>query len=350
VLVEDRALDNGLVRVEVDARGELTVNGIGGMNRLVDDGDFGDTYNYSPPDRDIVVDEPTGAVVDVLERGPVRGRIRVTRPYVWPESIVAGERTGRRDVVVTSDIAVHADERVVRIETSLDNVVKDHRLRAWFPLPAAATTSTAECAFATVQRGLTAEGGPHEHGLPTFPSRRFVSAAGVTVLHEGLLEYELVDEGRALALTLLRSIGMLSRPHMTYRSRPAGPSIPAEGAQVQGRRTLRYAVAVGEDLDPYALADDVFVPLDLVTGLGGGDRPATGTMLAVEGAQVSAVVRRHGALDVRVFNPADRETTVSIPGRLGTLVDLAGRELEPFADSFRLRPYGIATVRLTDVD
>jgi hypothetical protein len=73
-------------------------------------------------------------------------------------------------------------------------------------------------------------------------------------------------------------------------------------------------------------------------------------MLAVEGAQVSAVVRRHGALDVRVFNPADRETTVSIPGRLGTLVDLAGREIEPFADSFRLRPYGIATVRLTDVD
>jgi hypothetical protein len=350
VLVDDRALDNGLVRVEVDDRGELTINGIGGMNRLVDDGDFGDTYNYSPPEGDVVVDEPINIAVDVLERGPVRGRIRITRRYGWPESIVAGERVGRRDVVVTSDVEVHADESVVRIETSLDNVVKDHRLRAWFPLATAATASTAECAFATVERGLTAEGGPHEHGLPTFPSRRFVSAAGVTVLHEGLLEYELVDEGRSLALTLFRSIGMLSRPHMTYRSRPAGPSVPAEGAQVQGRRTLRYAVAVGDDVDPYALVDDVFVPLDVVTGLGGGDRPSTGAALTVDGAEVSAVLRNGDgyALEVRVFNPTDRETTVSIAGRRGTLVDLTGTELGTFDGAFTLRPYGIATARVTD--
>ena len=37
--------------------------------------------------------------------------------------------------------------------------------------------SDAECAFAVVHRGLTAEGGPHEFGLPTFVSRRFVDAA-----------------------------------------------------------------------------------------------------------------------------------------------------------------------------
>ena len=35
--------------------------------------------------------------------------------------------------------------------------------------------SEAECAFAVVTRGLTAEGGPTELGLPTFPSRRFVA-------------------------------------------------------------------------------------------------------------------------------------------------------------------------------
>jgi alpha-mannosidase len=87
----------------------------------------------------------------------------------------------------------------------------------------------------------------------------------------------------------------------------------------------------------------------VVTGLGGGDRPSSGAALTVEGAEVSAVHRRgyDDAIEVRVFNPTDRETTVSISGRHGTLVDLTGRELEPFDGAFPLRPYGIATARLT---
>ena len=101
-----------------------------------------------------------------------------------------------------------------------------------------------------VRRGLEAEGRPDEFGLPTFPSRRFVSAGGLTVAHEGLLEYELVDidgggdghRAHALALTLLRSTGMLSRLGMAYRPLPAGPLTPVEGLQLQGRPIeARYA-------------------------------------------------------------------------------------------------------------
>src|SRR5436305_9651590 len=152
-------------------------------------------------------------------------------------------------------LELRAGERLVRVETTVDNRCRDHRLRAWFPLPRPASVSRAECAFAVVERGTTAEGGAHEFGLPTFPSRRFVCAGGLTVLHEGLLEYELVDEGRVLALTLLRCIGKLSGTDMAYRPWPAGPPLPAEGAQMSGRQVLRYAVHVG-DGDPYALVDE----------------------------------------------------------------------------------------------
>ena len=117
----------------------------------------------------------------------------------------------------------------------------DHRLRVHLPLPEPAAGSDAECAFAVVHRGLDTEGRPDEFGLPTFPSRRFVSAGGLTVAHEGLLEYELVDvEGeqsdrraRTMALTLLRSTGMLSRLGMAYRPLPAGPLTPVEGLQLR---------------------------------------------------------------------------------------------------------------------
>ena len=71
-------------------------------------------------------------------------------------------------------------------------------------------------------------------------------------------------------------------------------------------------------------------------------------MLRVEGAEVSALRREGGALELRVFNPTDAETTVEVEGHQGWLVDLRGRPLEPFDGSFPLRAWGIATARLTD--
>jgi hypothetical protein len=132
---------------------------------------------------------------------------------------------------------------------------------------------------------------------------------------------------------------------MAYRPQPAGPPFPVEGAQLTGRQVLRYAVHVGVG-DPYALVDDVFLPLEVTTALGGGELPSAGTALQVHGAQVSAIVRQGGALEVRVFNPTGEDTVVSIDGRTGWLVDLRGRPVEPFDGSFPLRPWGIATARL----
>lgn len=341
-------LDNGRVRIEVDrADGTFSFNGLSGLDRLVDDGDEGDTYNYSPPASDLVVDRTRSVSVEVLERGPVRGRLEVRRQFEWPLRVSNGARSGFCAVDVVTRLELHAGEDVVRVETQFDNTCRDHRLRSWFPLPARASVSHAECAFTVVERGLTAEGGPHEFGLPTFPSRRFVSAGGLTVLHEGLLEYEVVDDGRALALTLLRCTGMLSGTDMAYRPWPAGPPYRAEGAQMRGPQVLRYAVHVG-DRDPYALVDDVFLPLEVVVAPGGGPRPSSGAELHVEGAEVSAVVRRGGALELRVFNPTDNDTTVVIHDRNGWLVDLRGRPLEPFDGSFALGAQRIATARLAE--
>jgi mannosylglycerate hydrolase len=241
----------------------------------------------------------------------------------------------------------------VRVTTRFVNPASDHRLRVHLPLPQPAEGSEAECAFAVVHRGLEAEGRVDEFGLPTFPSRRFVSAGGLTVAHEGLLEYELVDiEGKptdrraaTLALTLLRSTGMLSRLGMAYRPLPAGPLTPVDGLQLRGQRIeARYALCLGCD-DPYGMVDDVFVPLDVVYASGGGERPAAGSALEIEGAEVSAVRRQAGMLEVRVYNPTDRASTVSVGARSGWLVDLRGRTLEPVDGSFELRPFGIATVR-----
>jgi mannosylglycerate hydrolase len=252
---------------------------------------------------------------------------------------------------VRTVLELRAGEDLVRVQIELDNHgVRDHRLRVHLPLPMPASSSRAECAFAVVERGLVAEGGPTELGLPTFPSRRFVSAGGLTVVHEGLLEYELVDlaedqcSAGTLAVTLLRCTGMLSQGPMATRPLPAGPLTAMEGPQQQSPVRASFAVHVGER-NPYELVDEAHLPL-LVTRGGNGPGPATGQALAVSGAEVSAVVREAGGLQVRVVNPTAVATTVVLEGRHGWLLDLRGRPLRAFEGSFELGPWQIATAAL----
>jgi 2-O-(6-phospho-alpha-D-mannosyl)-D-glycerate hydrolase len=351
-------LANGLVTAIVDPEdGTYGIDDHAGLGRLVDGGDCGDTYNWCPPAQDTVVDRPESVDVVALERGPLRAQVRITARYRWPARAEGLEtRTGEVVHEVVTRLELRAGERALRVETTIDNRSRDHRLRTHFPLPTPAASSRAETAFGTVERGLDAEGGPTEAPLPTYPALRFVQAGGLTVVHDGVAEYELVDihAGRAheLALTLLRCTGMLSQVPMPTRPLPAGPLVRMEGPQLQKRLTRSYAVAVGE-VDPFALADEVLVPLQVVQppgapAAGDADLPAAGAALAVEGAAVSAVVREGGALTLRVFNPRDEPAAVTIEGRRGWLVDLRGRPVAPFEGSFTLGPWEIATAALAD--
>src|SRR5918998_131660 len=357
-------MTNGLVSVDIDpADGTFAVDGHGGLGRLVDGGDCGDTYNWCPPADARLVDSPDSVEVAVVERGPVRARVEVMAAYRWPAACEGLERrSGEVAHEVRTLVELRTGERAVRVEVTVDNRSRDHRLRAHFPLPSPAHTARAECAYGTVERGLEAEGGPTEAPLPTYPAQRFVQAGGLTVVHDGVAEHELVDVrddgAHELALTVLRASGMLSQRPMATRPLPAGPLIPLEGSQLQRRLTLRYAVAVGE-VDPYALADEVLVPLRVAGADGPGrgatavgttpvipDLPPAGNALTLEGAVVSAVTRDGDALVVRVFNPHDEATDVHLGDRTGWLVDLRGRPLEPFEGGFALRPRGIATASI----
>lgn len=370
VAATDEGLENEHLVVRVDtAHGTFTVETRDGVRvtgvRLVDGGDGGDTYNYSPPDVDRLVEAPETVGVTVGERGPVRAALEVAATYAWPVGAVGDLRSCARredDTVrcaVRTRLELRTDERFLRVHTEIDNQARDHRLRVHCPLPERVTGSDAECAFAVVRRGLTAEGGPHEVGLPTFVSRRFVDCsdgtAGLAVLHDGLLEYEVVADGGELALTILRAVGYLSRVEPALRPNPAGPMDALEGPQLQGRRHVDYALLPHpgdwQAADLFAAADAFLVPLERArVGATTGDVPATGQALRVDGAQVSSVTRGPGGLSVRVFNATPNPSTVAVERdggpASGWLVDLLGRPLEPFAGEFPLRAWGIATARL----
>lgn len=363
VRAEGPGLTNGLLTIVPDqADGTFSVNGVPGYGRLVDDGDSGDTYNWNPP---LAGDQPVVRPVDVdvlvTEAGPIRGRIEIVRTYRWPTHVEDDHRVGEVLVPVTTVIELHAGEDLVRVAVSFDNPCEDHRLRVLLPLPRPATESVAECSYGTVTRGLTAEGGPTEFGLPTFPSRRFVSAGGLLVAHDGLTEYELLDldgrgpdaEARALAITLLRCVGVISNAPMTMRAVEAGPHTRTPGAQLPGRHEARFVLHVG-GRDPFAVADDAFTAVRTarLPGAGGlGDPEASEQFLAVDGAEVTALRRTDdGRLELRVVNPTAADATLGVAGRTGTVVDLRGAPTgERLVDgALALGPWRIATMVLDD--
>ena len=347
-------LDNQLLGVAIDATsGTLTLQSgevsVAALGTVVDDGDYGDTYNYSPPDHDKIIDAPSSVSIEVEATGPLVARAVITRRYEWPFEVCEQARTGQVTALVRTSVELRAGESFVRMTVRFVNPSRDHRVRLHFPLPQPSFTSEAECAFAIVERGLEAEGGPTERALPTYPSRRFVRAGGLTVVHEGVGEYELIginEHGaHELAFTLLRSTGMLSRVDSTNRPLPAGPADPLEGPQLWGQVVeRRLGLGVGP-IDPFAVADDLLLPLEVVMAMGGGTRPPEGRALEIRGAEVSGLRRTDldGSLEVRVWNPTGEARTVTIPGRRGTLVDLRGAEHATWSDQFELGPWAFAT-------
>jgi len=348
----DRTLSNGLVEVAVAADGTLDLTGpdgtvLYGVGRLVDGGDRGDSYNYAPPARDVLVSEPTEIAVELVENGPLRARLRVTRVYAWPAALSA-DRDVRGEWTVPTPVEtlveVRAGEPFVRVSTSFLNQSADHRLRFHVPLPAPVTTSASAGQFAVTERGLTAEGGWGEYPLPTFPAGSFVSAGAANVLLDHSSEYELVGDGSELAITLLRAIGSISVNIHPLRDEPAASEIPVPGAQDLGMRIEnRFAVvpsAAGwQGANAVALAEefrnDVLVTRG--TAPAGGQLPPDTPGLRIDGEDVlvSAVRRvtddEHGpGTEVRLTAMSDRAaTTVRVTGSFSeaATVDLLGRTI-----------------------
>jgi mannosylglycerate hydrolase len=196
---------------------------------LMDERDEGDTYTIQP----------------VAGERPLRarwGRARV----VWAGPLVAALarpfRIGSR-ARGTIYVRIEAGSQLVRIAVEGANLAGQHRLR--FVVPVGADDQvTADVAFgASTRRRETARQRPgQEAPATTAPMHRYVSAGGWTVCARGLHEYELLPDG-ALAVTLLRAVGDLSRGDLPARPGHAGWPTATPGAQGLGAFRAEMALA-----------------------------------------------------------------------------------------------------------
>jgi mannosylglycerate hydrolase len=221
----------------------------GPVPRLVRGKDFGDSYNYAPPEDDELVDTPVSEKRETLEDGPLRRIDVVHRTYVWDG----------QEVATLTRLEQRAHEPFLRVRIEFDNRCDDQRVRVQVPLREPAETSLAEGQFAIVERGREPEGGYGEVALATYPASSFVAAGGIVLLLEHVTEYELLDD--ELALTVLRSTGLISRNDNRYREEPAGPSLPIPAAQMHGPWSFSFGYLPGiKEMDVLANAEAFRLP------------------------------------------------------------------------------------------
>jgi mannosylglycerate hydrolase len=215
---------------------------VSALTRIVRGKDVGDSYNYAPPADDVLTDEPIEQRLEPLEHGPIRRVDVLHRTYVWDE----------RQVETRTRFEQRADESFIRITIAFDNQCDDQRVRAHVPLSEPADRSYAEGQFGIVERSLEPEGGYGEVAIPTYPASGFVAAGGIALLLDHVTEYEVA--GDELALTILRSTGLISRADNPWREDPAGPSVPIPAAQLHGAQSFSFAYCPAAD-DAVELAE-----------------------------------------------------------------------------------------------
>ena len=244
VQVRGRTLENRFVEVALESSGALTLvdrrsgERYAGLLRLEDGGDAGDTYSYCPPRRDRVTRSRGPITVRRLAAGPLVAALEARWPVV-------------RDVTARLVVQLYADSALVRCTLEIDNRGTYHRLRARLPLGSrlAETALVAGAPFgAAVRSAVIADPADYPLETPalTAPAHRFVAAArgtrGLALLAPAFFEYEWTPAGDMI-VTVLRSVGDLSRGDLPTRPGHAGWPTATPDAQCLGLSRIDWALA-----------------------------------------------------------------------------------------------------------
>ncbi len=342
-----------------------------GLNRLVDEGDAGDEYNFSRPAGNRQPAYPVRRFTSaVLEAGPLRARLEARYDFAVFSGL-SHDRRSRGDVETALPIrftlSLEADLPRLDIELEVINRAEDHRLRAHFPLPFQASDSFADTAFHVTARAVAAarrDPGADELELPTYPMWSFVDVsdghAGLALIAHGLHEYEVLPGStQELALTLLRSVGWLSRDDLVTRKGNAGPKMETPGAQVLGGHRFRYSLFFHagdwQKGGVWRAAESAILPL--TPGHGAPlSKEAPLIELEPDCIQMTALLPRPGGYDLRFLNASDesREALVRLQPqpadvKVITLGGVMREQLAPKRGVLRIpvRPWEIVTLRAT---
>lgn len=231
-----RIIENGPLHLTIEKNGTITMEDrknkrkLNNLHIFEDIGDIGNEYIFKQPfcDQPILSSNKENSEVKVLVDTPEIAKISILQEMEIPVS--ADERLEKEQQMVVefryrkaerskekrilqikTIMTIRKDSKKIDFETTLDNQMKDHRLRVLFSTKLHVEHHEADSIFEVVKRPNHVS---KSWENPTNPQHQqsFVNIHdeeyGVTVGNFGLNEYEVTEDGQ-IAVTLLRSVGEL---------------------------------------------------------------------------------------------------------------------------------------------
>jgi len=349
--VEERIIENSFLRLVVEDNGTLTIHDkrhdTTFKNALVfvDEGDRGDEYTFEPVENDEPIDTPDKVRIKTIHKGPVAAGMRIESTYKIPVGLDRSGRARSKRMVPTklvTDVLLYSGIDWIDFRTRFVNPAKDHRLRVLFGAPFQVDEFLAESAFEVVRRKAGVAAVPRkpdptdvmslligpEARVGFGPHRGFAAlengSAGMAVFNKGLSEIEAIktNDGTALALTLLRSVGAISRDDLSLRSGHAGPPTATPEGQCLGEQICEFAfTAYGgswQKANLVALAHSwrhpaFMFPISAGKGkLEPGDAPICSDNPAIEIRALQPAPDGSKALCARIYNTTDKPQSAQL--------------------------------------
>ena len=317
--------------------------------------DAGDSYNWSPPP------EPALQVVSNLRAQGAWQRdgaaeLRLSIRMEVPAGLAPDRRGATAERVCnegTLCLRLFAEEATVHAELVWLNRSQDQRTRVLLPLADTLSPVWTDTAFAWSPRvrGLRAwppPGSRQEMPVAVLPTGSALHAAPWWLAHEAMHECEVIEHaGRPfLALTLVRSVGWLSRRDLLTRGVGAGPDIATPEAQCLGTDVFRWRFGPGDPQQALPQARRLRRPALVLRG----HRTEWPTPLDIGNAELVVSGTRRlgpdGPLELRVWNPTDQTQALALTCAGWQAVRADGTPLPaPADDRHCVPPHALLTLR-----
>ena len=241
---------------------------------LEDSSDDGDGYDYSPLENDYIITSKNSlANIEIKKMGYKKVAI-IEYEMELPEDIHS-----RKEKVCDGKIDVHLEIELkdmspfISIKGSVNNKVKDHRLRLFIPSHINGKMSVSDFQFGMIKRKVVDDAMKvwetekwSERPDSIYPMLSYVAIENshIAALTNSIREYEVVgDNYDSLALTLYRSVGVLGKENLVRRpGRPSGIKLPTPDSQLLKEISFELAITTYDKEEDLSLkAKEYLTPI-----------------------------------------------------------------------------------------
>ncbi|EMF0602420.1 mannosylglycerate hydrolase [Enterococcus faecium] len=285
-------IENEYYQITINPNGSLDIldkaNDILYKNQgiIEENGDDGDSFNYSPPVKDWVISSTDFDPKITIQQSEIYQSVRLEFLLKVPQNLSErAEKQATAELPIVLELDLKKNTPIIDFKLTVDNqVVDSHRVCILFDTGITSKFSIADQQFGTLQRPVVFEKEMalweankeqwNEQPIAIETCQSFVGlfdeTHGVAVMPKGVREYEIVGEDYdTIRLTIFRTYGFMGKENLMYRpGRASGETVIAT-PDAQCHKTMSFDFSVAyfaqgfDQANVAQLAKQAVTPIEL---------------------------------------------------------------------------------------